>query len=84
MKPAATGVDYSEWESEFLDEVGKRLEKYGSAFHNLSKGRSEDALSLLQAQKLKEIADKAKGKPRKTLQTRKPLRAKRPDRENGR
>jgi len=77
VKENPGGVDYSEWENDFLGEVGQRLEKYGSAFHNLSKGRAEDALSLLQTQKLKEIAAKAKGKPRKPLRARKPMRAKR-------
>ena len=78
---------YSGWETEFLGEVGQRLEKFGSAFHDLSKGRPDEALSTLQAGKLREIAAKARGarrnkdsaeKPRKGLQTRKPLRAKRP------
>lgn len=55
---------YSGWEEEFLDEVGARLDKYGSAFRDLAKGRAEDAVSVLQAQKLKEIAAKAKGKDR--------------------
>jgi hypothetical protein len=77
IKPGAGEVDYSNWESGFLGKVSARLEKYGSAFHNLSKGRAEDALSRLQAQKLKEIADKARGKKRKGLTTKKPLRAKR-------
>lgn len=72
----SNAVDYSVWEKDFLGEVDKRLEKYGSAFANLSKGRSEDALSMLQSVKLKEIAAKARGKPRKGLTTRKPLRAK--------
>ena len=76
--PASQGVDYSSWESEFLDEVGVRLDKYGSAFANLSKGRAEDALSHLQAQKLKEIAAKAKGKPRKPLRAKKPMRVRPP------
>jgi hypothetical protein len=66
------GADYSQWENEFLGEVGQRLEKYGSAFHNLAKGRPEDALSNLQTQKLKEIAAKASGKPRKGFQNKKP------------
>lgn len=77
---------YSSWENEFLGEVGQRLEKYGSAFHDLSKGRPDDALSMLQAVKLKEIAAKARGKrtkdgdekkPRKGMRTRKPLGGKR-------
>ena len=82
VKPPA---DYSEWEKEFLGEVEQRLEKYGSAFHNLSKGRAEEALSSLQSVKLKEIAAKAKGpkkpmKPRKTLQAKKGFGARKPAR----
>ena len=73
IKPGSGEVDYSPWENDFLGEVDKRLEKYGSAFHNLSKGRKEDALSLLQTVKLKEIAAKARGKKRKGLTTRKPM-----------
>ncbi len=70
-EPSSFG--YSAWEKEFLGEVDQRLEKYGSAFANLSKGRAEEALSVLQTAKLKEIAAKARGKKRKGLMTRKPL-----------
>lgn len=73
VKPGTGEVAYSAWENEFLGEVDSRLEKYGSAFHNLAKGRAEDALSMLQTIKLKEIAAKARGKPRKGLTTKKPL-----------
>ena len=73
VKPGEGAVDYSQWESEFLTEVDQRLEKYGSAFADLSKGRKEDALSMLQTVKLKEIAAKARGKKRKGLTTKKPL-----------
>lgn len=73
LKPGVGEIEYSHWESEFLSEIDKRLEKYGSAFRNLSKGRSEDALSSLQTVKLKEIAAKARGKKRKRLTTKKPL-----------
>jgi hypothetical protein len=73
VKPGEGVVDYSHWENEFLTEVDKRLEKYGSAFADLSKGRKEDALSMLQTVKLKEIAAKARGKKRKGLTTKKPL-----------
>ncbi|MEQ1708712.1 MAG: hypothetical protein ABL864_10330 [Terricaulis sp.] len=73
VKPGTGDVEYSAWENEFLGEVDSRLEKYGSAFHNLAKGRAEDALSVLQTIKLKEIAAKARGKPRKGLTTKKPL-----------
>ncbi len=73
IKPGAGAVDYSHWEDEFLSEVGQRLEKYGSAFHDLSKGRKDEALSNLQLVKVKEIAAKARGKKRKGLTTKKPL-----------
>jgi len=73
IKPGEGAVDYSHWENEFLTEVDQRLEKYGSAFRDLSKGRREDALSQLQTVKLKEIAAKARGKKRKGLTTKKPL-----------
>jgi hypothetical protein len=73
IKPGNGEVDYSQWESEFLTEIDKRLEEYGSAFHNLSKGRQDEALSTLQTVKLKEIAAKARGKKRKGLTTKKPL-----------
>ena len=73
LRPGDGAVDYSQWESEFLTEVDQRLEKYGSAFHNLAKGRKDEALSTLQSAKLKEIAAKARGKKRKGLTTKKPL-----------
>lgn len=76
-EPNPEAVDYSQWEQSFLGEVDSRLEKYGSAFANLAKGRKEDALSLLQTVKLREIAAKARasklGKKRKGLTTKKPL-----------
>lgn len=73
VKPGEGTVDYSQWENEFLSEVDQRLEKYGSAFADLSKGRKDEALSTLQTVKLKEIAAKARGKKRKGLTTKKPL-----------
>jgi hypothetical protein len=73
VKPGEGTVDYSQWENEFLTEVDKRLEKFGSAFADLSKGRKDDALSTLQTVKLKEIVAKARGKKRKGLTTKKPL-----------
>jgi hypothetical protein len=82
VKPGEGAVDYSQWESEFLTEVDQRLEKYGSAFHDLSKGRKDDALSMLQTVKLKEIAAKARGKKRKGLTTKKPLGWKQRQRPN--
>jgi hypothetical protein len=82
VKPGEGVVDYSAWENEFLTEVDQRLEKFGSAFHDLSKGRKEDALSQLQTIKLKEIAAKARGKKRKGLMTKKPLGWKQRQRPN--
>jgi hypothetical protein len=73
LKPGSAEVDYSQWENEFLSEIDQRLEKYGSAFHDLAKGRKQEALSTLQTVKLKEIAAKARGKKRKRLTTKKPL-----------
>lgn len=73
VKSGEGAIDYSTWENEFLSQIDQRLEKYGSAFADLSKGRKDEALSLLQAEKLKEIAAKARGKKRKGLATKKPL-----------
>jgi hypothetical protein len=64
-------ADFSGWEAQFLSEVGQRLTTYGSAFANLAKGRAEEALSNLQAVKLKEIEAKAKGKTRRGLRRKK-------------
>jgi hypothetical protein len=73
-----TPPDYSGWEKEFLSEVEARLDKYGSAFNDLGKGRPDEALSNLQAQKLREIAKKASGgkseptdKPRSSFKAKK-------------
>src|SRR5215510_5242103 len=84
VKPGEGTVDYSQWENEFLTEVDKRLEKFGSAFADLSKGRKDDALSTLQTVKLKEIAAKARGKKRKGLTTKKPLGWRNRDRKSTR
>lgn len=55
------GVTLSEWEGEFLSEVTDRVKTYGRAFGDPEKGAPGEALSALQAVKLKEIAAKAKG-----------------------
>ncbi|MBS0385845.1 MAG: hypothetical protein JSS00_10910 [Proteobacteria bacterium] len=73
VRAGSSQVNYSPWESQFLSEVDKRLEKYGSAFRDLRKGRRDEALSTLQTVKVKEIAAKARGKKRKGLTTKKPL-----------
>ena len=63
----AAGVDLSEWEGEFLGSVEERVQTYGRAFADPEKGAAGQALSAMQARKLKEITAKAKGetpKPR--------------------
>ena len=59
------GVALSDWEGEFLGSVADRVSKYGRAFGDPDKGARGAALSTLQGVKLKEIAAKASGKPRK-------------------
>lgn len=60
------GVTLSDWEGEFLGSVESRVETYGRAFADPEKGVPGASLSLRQGVKLKEIAAKAKGKPRKS------------------
>jgi hypothetical protein len=59
------GVDLSDWEGEFLGSVEERVRTYGRAFADPEKGGRGTAFSALQTVKLKEIAAKAKGEPRK-------------------
>ena len=68
------GVKLSDWEGEFLTEVADRVKTYGRAFGDPEKGARGQALSAMQAVKLKEIAAKAKGE-KKELQ-RQPFRRK--------
>lgn len=56
-----TGVALSDWEGEFLGSVEDRIKTFGRAFGDPEKGAPGQALSMLQAVKLKEIAAKAKG-----------------------
>ena len=42
------GPPLSDWERQFLEEVEERIEKFGSAFHDLEKGSADEALSSLQ------------------------------------
>ena len=66
----------SEWEEEFVESVGERLETYGSAFADLDKGAQDEALSALQNVKLREIEKKAKGKDRKPMRRRASFKSK--------
>ena len=61
------GPALSDWEREFLEEVERRIETYGSAFADPEKGQLDEPMSALQQIKLKEIDKKARGqaKPRK-------------------
>ena len=58
---AKAGVDLSQWEGEFLGSVAERVKTYGRAFGDPDKGAPGQALSVMQARKLKEIVAKAKG-----------------------
>ncbi len=67
------GPPLSGWEQQFLEEVEERIEKFGSAFADPSKGDEGEALSALQRVKLKEIDKKARGKGRKGFGARSPM-----------
>ena len=59
----------TDWEEEFSESVGERLEKYGSAFHDPEKGSPADALSFSQKKVLSALGKKVRdgkqpGKPR--------------------
>ncbi len=60
----ASGDDaaLSAWEKAFAASVEERLETFGSAFTDPSKGGAAEALSVRQAAKLREIAKKTKDK----------------------
>ena len=55
------GVSLSEWEGDFLDSVGERIETHGRAFADPEKGAPGQAFSTMQGRKLKEITAKANG-----------------------
>jgi hypothetical protein len=62
MAAEQSNIKLSDWEGEFLGSVEGRVETYGRAFGDPGKGAASASLSVLQSQKLKEIAAKAKGK----------------------
>ncbi len=72
------GVELSEWEGEFLGSVADRVKTYGRAFGDPEKGAPGQALSALQAVKLREIAAKAKGE-KKGFKRRAPPKRGEPD-----
>ena len=67
------GVTLSEWEGEFLGSLAERISTYGRAFGDPEKGAPGAALSARQGVKLKEITNKATGKPKPALRRRRPL-----------
>jgi hypothetical protein len=73
-------TELSEWEGEFLGSLEERLETFGSAFSDPEKGSTEEALSVRQAYKLREIEKKAKGKARKPMSRGQGFRKKTPQR----
>lgn len=73
-------TELSEWEGEFLGSLEERLETFGSAFSDPEKGSAEEALSVRQAYKLREIEKKAKGKARKPMSRGQGFRKKTPQR----
>jgi hypothetical protein len=71
------GPPLTDWEVAFLEEVGGRIEKYGSAFSDPMKGADGEALSGLQQLKLKQIDKKARGKEARGFGAKKPMGPKR-------
>ena len=55
------GIKLSDWEGEFLGSVAERIKTFGRAFADPEKGGPGQAMSVMQAVKLKEIVRKAKG-----------------------
>lgn len=70
------GIELTDWEQEFIEGVDERLTKYGSAFADLSKGGSEEALSNAQSEILRQLDKKSRGKSTGGFKQRKPLKPK--------
>lgn len=60
------GPGLTNWEKDFVEGVSTRLEKYGSAFRDPSKGRLEEALSSRQTHIVR-VIDKKSRKPAKKV-----------------
>ena len=52
--------EITDWEDEFSESVSERLDKFGSAFHDLEKGRPGDALSFSQKRVVSALNKKVK------------------------
>jgi len=59
-----SGAELSAWEGDFLGSVESRLETFGRAFADPEKGAHSASLSVRQTVKIREIAAKAKGRPK--------------------
>lgn len=70
------GIELSDWEQDFIEGVDERLTKYGSAFADLSKGSSDEALSNAQAEIVRQLDKKSRGKSAGGFKQRKPLKPK--------
>ena len=64
------GIELTDWEKEFVEGVDERLTEYGSAFHDLSKGNADEALSMAQSEILKQLDKKSRGKGSPGFKTR--------------
>lgn len=64
LRESVPEQELSDWERSFLGEVDQRLERFGSAFADFSKGAPDEALSRLQAVKLREIRAKTNSERR--------------------
>jgi len=64
LAEAGQGPALSDWEQSFLEELEARIDTYGAAFADPTKGDRSAPLSNLQEVKLKEIERKARGKRR--------------------
>jgi len=66
LKKASAGLSgaerktLTEWETEFLDSVETRLDTYGSAFTDPNLGDEDEALSVRQEGKLREVGRKVR------------------------
>ena len=81
------GIELTDWEKAFVEGVDERLTEYGSAFHDLSKGNADEALSMAQSEILKQLDKKSRGKGSPGFKTRKPFKARKgmePKRPRGR
>lgn len=63
---AEGGKDLTAWEKDFIAGVSTRLETYGSAFRDLTKGAAEEAMSRRQVEVTRVIEKKTRSKPDRT------------------